>query len=192
MDLKQIKFLLEKYYNGESTLGEEKILLKYFKSDNISNEFIADKDIFLYNLDEKHKIDSLPDYSNEIWDAIQLNNKETIQKQPKISSYRILQIAAGIAILLASYFLSKDHLNTQTKTIQFADTYDNPEDAYIETKKTLLYVSQLLNSGTEHLEPINKIEEGANKLNSISSFNKGLKELDPIKKYNIADKYIKQ
>jgi len=192
MDLKKIKTLLEKYYNGESSREEEEILRVYFQGDDVSNEFIADKDIFMFNSQESSEINSLPDLSNEIWENIK--NQESIieQKKSRSLNYMMLRVAAGFAILFSSYFLLKNQIFNESQTIQYTDTFENPEQAYLETKKTLLYVSQLLNSGTDHLEPIHKIEEGASKLNSLSSFNDGLKELDPLKKYNIADKYIKQ
>jgi hypothetical protein len=192
MDLKKIKALLEKYYNGDATIEEEEILKNYFQGNEISDEFIADKDIFMYNSFESNIQSSLPDLSNEIWENIK--NQESIinRKRSRSLNYMMLRVAAGFAILFSSYFLLKNHIFGEVQTIQYTDTYKNPEQAYLETKKTLLYVSQLLNRGTNHLEPIHKIEDGASKLKSLSSFNDGLKELDPIKKYNIADKYIKQ
>lgn len=193
MDPKQIRSLLEKYYNGETTLAEEEILLNYFKSETIDNEFIADKDIFLFNQEEKDKVDSLPDLTEDFWAGIQESDKQqTIKKNKRSLAYNVIRIAAGVIILIGSYFLIDNQYNSQDGNLVYVDTFEDPEEAYQEAKKTLLYVSQLLNNGTNHLEPIAKIEEGANKLNTIKSFNEGLKELDPIRKYSVADKYIKQ
>jgi hypothetical protein len=192
MDLKQIEALLEKYYNGEASIEEEKILRTYFEGSNISDDLIADRDIFLYNLNEIEIQDSLPDLSEEIWEGINNEQIKIDNKTTKRINYRLMRIAAGFIVLFASYFLLKNEIFDHTQTIQYTDTYKTPEQAYQETKKTLLYVSQLLNSGTGHLEPINKIEEGAKKLDPLSAFNQGLNELDPIKKYAIGDKYIKQ
>jgi len=192
MDLKQIKALLEKYYNGETSIEEEKILKTYFEGNTISDEFIVDGDIFMYNLNETKIQDFLPDLSEEIWKGISKEQDKTKLQIAKRINYRLLRIAAGFIVLFASYFLLKNEILNHTQTIQYTDTYKTPEQAYQETKKTLLYVSQLLNSGTEYLEPINKIEESTKILNPLSSFNQGLKELDPIKKYSIGDKYIKQ
>lgn len=192
MDLKQIKSLLEKYYNGETSIEEEKILKTYFEGKSVSDELIADRDIFMYNSNEIKVQDSLPDLSEEIWNGIKKDQVADNSRITKRINYRLLRIAAGFIVLFASYFLLKNEIFDHTQTIQYTDTYKSPEEAYQETKKTLLYVSQLLNSGTEHLEPINKMDEGTNKLNPLATFNQGLKELDPIKKYSIGDKYIKQ
>ena len=188
MDLKKIKTLLEKYYNGETTLDEEKILREYFSKDDIDIEFIADKDIFLFNYQENKELDNTPDLSEEIWNKIQKSEKNKPKKNNNLT-YNILRIAAGIVILLGSFLLLKDQVNNKDQNFQITDTYETPEQAYEHAKQALLYVSTMMNNGTNHLEPIKKINEGTQKLNSLSSFDNGLKKLSPINKYKIADKF---
>ena len=190
MDLKRIRTLLERYYNGDTTLDEEKILREYFSSDIIHKEFIADKDIFLYQIHENGKVDNMPDISSQIWNN--LNNKETDKTKNNNLRYIFLRIAASIIILTGSFFLLKNQVFNKNQNIQFTDTYNNPELAYQQAKETLLYVSAILNNGTDHLEPIQKINEGTQKLIKLSSFNEGLEQLSPLNKYNVADKYFKQ
>ena len=192
MDLKQIKTLLEKYYNGESTLEEEQILYEYFIGDDVSSELEADKDIFLYNLDERNKFQNMPDISGEIWNNIKKSDVHHISREKKMI-YWAYRVAASLLVLLASYFFIKNQFDkNQNGEYQIADTYENPEEAYEATKQALLYVSEMMNSGTDHLEPIQKINESTQKLKPISTFNDGLKELNQIKKYQIANKYIKE
>ncbi|MBU8892922.1 MAG: hypothetical protein KOO66_09085 [Bacteroidales bacterium] len=191
MDLKKIKALLEKYYSGDTTLDEEKILREYFSSDIIDKELIADKDIFLYQIHENDKADSVPDISNKIWSTLNGIEIDNTKKFYDLR-YLFLRIAAGVVILTGSFFLLKNQVFKKDQNFQFTDTYENPELAYQQAKETLLYVSAMLNNGVDHMEPIQKISEGTQKLNALSSFNKGLKELSPISKYSLADKYIKQ
>jgi hypothetical protein len=192
MDLKKIKVLLEKYYKGESTPDEEKILIEYFSQGEISDELLADRDIFLYNKSEKKKLEEMPDLSAEIWNSLQKSSNSDISIEKKMI-YWSFRIAAGIAILVVSFFMIKSQLQeNQNGEYQFADTYENPEEAYEQAKQTLLYVSAMFNNGTAHLEPINKINESTQKLSPLTSFNSGLNELNQIKKYEIANKYIKQ
>ena len=103
----------------------------------------------------------------------------------------MLRVAAGIIVLIASFYLIKNQLIIDKTDYKIVDTYETPEEAYEQAKQALLYVSSVLNSGTEHLEPIQKINESTQKLSPLASFNNGLKELNQIKKYQIADKYIK-
>ncbi len=191
MDLKRIKVLLEKYYSGDSTLDEENILRKYFNSEVVDSELIADKDIFLYQSQENAKSMEVPDISDQIWDTLKDIDSKKV-KSKKSVKYLFLRIAASIIILTGSYFLLKNEIFNKEQNIQFSDTYDNPEIAYQQAKETLLYVSAMLNNGTDHLEPIQKVSEGTEQLYKLSSFNKGLKELSPVSKFRVADKYIKQ
>lgn len=191
MDLKKVRALLERFYNGETTLNEEEILRKYFSNELIDNEFIADKDVFLYQIRENEKLEDIPDISNEIWNNINKLDDNKIKNNKRLS-YTYLRIAASIIILLGSFFLLKNQVFNKQQNIQIVDTYDDPEIAYQQAKDALLYVSSIFNTGAEHLEPIAKMDIGAQNLNKLSYINKGLKELDPINKYNLADKYFKQ
>jgi len=191
MDLKRIKVLLEKYYSGDSTLDEENILREYFNSDAVDSELIADKDIFLYQTQEKDKSKDMPDISDQIWDTVKdADSKKVHIFKPK--SYLFLRIAASVVVLLGSYFLLKNDIFNKEQEIQFTDTYENPEIAYQQAKETLMYVSAMLNNGTDHLDPIHKVNEGTEQLHKLSSFNDGLQELSPVSKFEVADKYIKQ
>jgi hypothetical protein len=191
MDLKKIRTLLEKFYNGESTLDEEKILREYFSNELIDSEFIADKDIFLFQTHENENLKDIPDISNEIWNTLSNTDDYKIKTNNNLS-YFYLRIAASIIILIGSFFLLKNQIFNKQPDIQFADTYDNPEEAYRQAKEALLYVSQVLNTGAERLDPIAKMDKGTQELSKLSFINEGLKELDPINKYNIANKYFKQ
>ena len=192
MDLKEIKALLEKYYRGETSLGEEELLKNYFKDNEGDSEIAADKDIFLYHIQEQENENNIPDISEDILNTLQ--NNEVLHKSHKNKSlsYVYLRIAASIAILIASYFVLKNQVFNTDQEIPIAETYNNPEDAYKQAKETLLYVSALLNNGTEHLEPIHLVNENTQRLNTLSNFNKGLKELKPIENYSKAEKYLKQ
>ena len=191
MDLKEIKALLEKYYNGETSLEEEKILKEYFSKDRVDPELIADKDIFMYQIQEDDQLQDIPDISDQIWYKLNKTDSYKVKNNNKIA-YLFLRIAASAILLFGLYFVVKDQVFSSKNNMVITDTYNDPEEAYKQAKETLLYVSAMLNTGTNHLEPIQKINEGTQKLYTLSSFNNGLKELEPISKYNKANKYFKQ
>ncbi|MDY6801146.1 MAG: hypothetical protein SVU94_07970 [Bacteroidota bacterium] len=189
MNREQIKALLEKYYNGETSLEEEKRLQNYFSANETEKEFAEDRAIFIFTTEEAKETNQLPDLGNEIWNKIEKNENIKGLKNRKIVRFS-LSVAASIAILVVSFFFIQKEINKQS-TITFNDTYENPELAYIQAKEALLYVSSKLNSGTEHLEPILKINKGKEELKLLTTFNQGLNELKPFQKYSVTDKYIK-
>jgi hypothetical protein len=190
MNREQIKALLEKYYNGETSLEEEKLLRNYFTVNEVDEEFAEDKAIFIFATEEAKRTNQLPDLGNEIWNIIEKNENINRLKNRKLVHYS-LSIAASIAILVLSFFFVQNE-NHKQNAITFNDTYDNPELAYLQAKEALLYVSSKLNSGTEHLKLIQKINKGKDELILLSTFNQGLNELKPVQEYSITNKYIKQ
>lgn len=189
----EIKTLLEKYYKGETNLEEEGILIEYFSGKNIDSEFISDKEFFTFLIKERENQSSIEDLSELIWENIEeyenLNRHKSLKNK---TLYRItLAIAASLIIAMVSVSIFKYELFTRKNQIQFTDTYNNPELAYIEAKKALLFVSEKLNEGTNHIENLNSFEKGTKDLKLIENFDKGLNELKPVKSIEVVNKYIK-
>ena len=47
MKTSEIKKLVEAFYNGETTIEEEKLLLSYFQGEDVAEELLKEKDLFL-------------------------------------------------------------------------------------------------------------------------------------------------
>ncbi len=61
---------------------------------------------------------------------------------------------------------------------QMTDTYEDPQDAYEEARRTLAYVSAKLNTGTSELEHVVRVSKAtSDPLKSLTKINKGSKEL---------------
>ena len=154
MDL-QIKILLEKYYNGESSLEEEEILKKYFSKETNRSNDLNDNLIFNYFREEKTEIPY--DLTYEL-DKIIKNQSST----DKARIFRILKwtgsIAAILLICVLFYVFSKKDNQVKDKDL-YADSFQNTDEAYKETQKVLLFISQTMNkksSGLKHLSSFDK------------------------------------
>ncbi|MEE4197374.1 MAG: hypothetical protein V2I54_07000 [Bacteroidales bacterium] len=189
MNREKIKALLEKYYNGDTTLEEEEELRTYFNGTSIDQEFLPYRDIFIFSTHEIEAAEDIPEFGDEILENINNHQNRKTQKNRKIINYT-LSIAASISILIVSFFFIQNEFKNEHAN-SFQDTYENPELAYLQAKEALLYVSAKLNSGTEHLEPLQTIDKGADELRVLSTFNQGLNELKTFEKYNVVKKYIK-
>ncbi|NJO68831.1 MAG: hypothetical protein HC830_05690 [Bacteroidetes bacterium] len=104
------------------------------------------------------------------------------QQDKKEKSHKLrywsLGIAAGLAVLIGFTFLLKQNSNANLE-----DTYQDPQIAYLEARKVLLYVSQTLNKGTDKLQTVSRIEEASNEMSIFSTFGSGLKNLELMSKY---------
>lgn len=170
MNTDKLTQLLEAFYGGVATLAEEQELYRYFTSENISEEFEAEKQVFLslykFSTDEdievpsslNHKLDSLIDG---------LSEKEKPQRR-SIMLRRVTAIAASLLLLIS---LGLFMLNDRQPQQILADTYTNPEEAYIEAQKTLQLISSTLNEG---MLPLKQASNDIGMINQIvnESFDK--------------------
>ena len=179
MELKIIKVLLEKFYEGSTSLEEEKNLRDYFRNSSVPDELACDKELFLFSSGETETIPVSSGLEQKLELLIDRQDKvETKTKQIRLW-YKIASVAAGLAILLVCYlFISKEGQVNKMK-----DTYTDPQIAYAQVKQTLLYISETLNKGTKPLAQVSKLNQGMEQFSSFSSFGSGLKQLDMVSKY---------
>jgi hypothetical protein len=175
-----LKKLLEKYYNGDTSVEEELSLKEYFSGEEVQPGYEAEKEIFrLYSASEEI---TAPDDGLE--DRIKIAIDHLEEQQPKrtpvIRRYTVMSIAAALLILVASYFILKHHAEPE-------DTYSDPRLAYAETIKVLNEVSVKLNRGTAALKPVTKIKRAADSgmrtvSKSAALFTESLKPIGRIKR----------
>jgi hypothetical protein len=180
MNEEELKRLIEKYYNGESTEEEESFLRNYFRKDNIPEGYEAEKLIFSYYTEAAEFSEPSIDFEARLMAGIDAS--EIKARSGKMTRYLlpVLSAAAGLLILVGSYFLFFNKTNSM-------DTYTDPEIAYTEAIKILRDVSSQLNHGAQVLEPVGKMSEITRKsfetLNKQSKIvEKKLKSLDYINK----------
>jgi|WetSurMetagenome_2_1015567.scaffolds.fasta_scaffold14484_1 hypothetical protein len=169
----RIRTLLSKYYEGNTTLGEEKELISFFCQNSISEEFSPVKKQF----ELLHKARSLTipgeTLENSIIDTVMayelMANRH--QKKRTLNHY---MIAASVALLVG---ISSIWIYTAQKK-QPHDTFTDPKLAYIETQNALLLISHKLNKGIEPLTQIEKINTGKNQLKNLGKMDESLEMLN--------------
>jgi hypothetical protein len=179
MELQEIKKLLDKYYNGETTLDEENHLREFFKNSTVPHDLHAEREFFI-QLDQEQQ--DVPENNK-----LSLKLHQTIDSQVKRENktrylnyfYKISSVAAGIAIIAVSYMVVVQN----NKKNNVADTYQDPKIAYEQVKKTLMYVSQNMNYGTQSLSQVSKLDKAMTDFSTLASFNSGIKNLELIGKY---------
>jgi hypothetical protein len=167
MDTGQIKSLIDKYFEGNTTLVEEQQLRDYFNGDHEIPDVLAPaKNHFLL-------LDPASEYSQDIQRlklkiSNLIDNQNFVLNQPQRShTLRWLFAAATVAILIgiAGMITYQKHKHAS------ADTFSDPRIAYEEAKNTLLFVSSQMNEGIEPLSHVEKINIGAEKIQSLEKIN---------------------
>lgn len=175
MDSTRVQQLLDKYYNGHTSLHEEHELKSFFNGD-VPDEFQVDKQLFMHLQNEMKTAD--PQFNV----AASLNQLIDEQEEIKVKTipYRrvgwwVYRFAATVAIIFSVYLAHEYIISPQLamqEEKELKDTFENPELAYLETKKALLYLSANLNKGTEELKNLDKFNQSIEQLTKLSEIEK--------------------
>lgn len=173
----EIRRILERFYRGETTLDEEKMLHGYFSSTAVPEEFIPDRDLFRSFGTGSESVEVPDDLNQKIIASIDQVERKAVRTR-RISMFSLSGLAAGLLVMIAVYlFYIRDDKPAQLAANHWTDTYEDPLDAYEEAKRTLVYVSVKLNNGTSELKHVKQVRKSAESIKSLSKINKGSKEL---------------
>ncbi len=149
--------LLKKYWEGKTTLDEENWLKEHVDWDGSK----SGSEIYFNHLKNKseEKITD-GDFDKQVLD--QINQQKTKTRSfPgnywRVAAAFILLITAGI--VLNKLTPDKPREKLTGNEIVIVDTYDDPEKAYEETKKALMFLSGKLNEGAAYTLEIKKFNE---------------------------------
>lgn len=159
-ELDEIKSLLNAYYEGKTTVREEKCLHEFFRQAEVPQEFAADRKLFLSLSSFKEDAEIPSELKSRMATCIdQWEQEERIQlPYRKRASHRILlrhcmSIAAGLFLVISigTYLYHHSQLDSFPE-----DTCTSPEEAYAEAQKALLLFSHSLNKGLAQVEKAEK------------------------------------
>ena len=144
MELHKIEILLEKYFDGETNIADEKELTNYFSSPDVAQHLQQYKTLFKY-FDQAKK----QEFLQEI--PLQTNKRNVAW----------LSIAASVTLLLGvgAYIYNS---NREVKSNLDLGTYKSPEIAFQETQKALQLISQNVNTGIKSVSYIDEYEYSKN------------------------------
>lgn len=179
MKIEEVRTLLQKYFEAETTLAEEEMLSAWFRTGEIPDEFRPYTDWFTsMEQYEGHEEDT---FAETAIDKIFRN--EDVRKR---SLRRILVPVTGIAASLLILFGATMY---QRQRQPFRDTFDDPEIALACAEKTLAFVSAEYNKGLAGLAPVGKLKHASGPLDkSFMIIEKGFAQIDKIKYVNNLNK----
>jgi hypothetical protein len=163
MKEEELKRLVEKYYNGESTEEEENTLRDFFKKNDVPEGYEAEKEIFSFYTGPENIPEPSIDFEARILAGIDASERVAGSLKTKRYIISVMSAAAGLLLLAGSYFFFINKSET-------ADTFTDPQIAYAETIKILREVSSQMNRGAQVLEPVGMINEV--KMKSMETINK--------------------
>lgn len=157
MTTEEVRQMLERFYNAETTDREEAILKDFFLTDDIPADLQTDKTLFdqLYapEADTPSNFGLTLAQTIERWNVLE---KTTLRKARTVSMRRIAGVAASMLMLFSlGTYLNHRQSNERPYAGNLNETYDNPNDAAGETERALTKFSIAINKG---LNKINNLE----------------------------------
>ncbi len=148
MALDNIEKLIDKYFEGETSIAEENELKLYFSSSDVAQHLKQYQLMFGYFAQAKEQ-----QFTQEI--PLQTKKRNVVMW---------LSIAASVVILLgAGMFKYLENSSTPNQFVA-CNAEDSPELALEQTQKALALVSEHLNTGIQTVSYINEYENSKNKI----------------------------
>lgn len=184
MTYSEIDQLLKNYLEGETSLEEEKILRDFFSRGDLPPRYQPYIEMFR---------------GFGAMAAVQLNNrrfdKEWSRKSKQKTDqnkpwsffthwYAVTGIAATLLLAVLVFVPVKKMPVISLFSTKIEDTFDDPRKAYAETVKALLMVSEKINTGTNQMKDLNKLDEGLKNAGKMLTFNKGLDDANKLSKFD--------
>jgi hypothetical protein len=147
MALDNIEKILDKYFEGETSIAEENELKDYFSSSDVAQHLKPYQPIFGYFSQAKEQ---------QFTQEIPLQTK-------KPNKVMWLSIAASVVMMLGVSTMMYFE-NNESKQFVACTPEDSPELAFEQTQKALALVSEHLNTGIQSVGYINEYENSKNKI----------------------------
>ena len=143
MEQNNIKILIDKYFDGNTTISEENQLKIYFSNENVAVDLKQYQPIFQY-FTTQEKVFFEPNIN------LKSNTKPVLY----------LSIAASVVLLigLGTYF----KMNNNTESNNDLGSYNSPEVAFKQTQKALQMLSSNVNIGVNSVAYFNEYQETKN------------------------------
>ena len=182
MKKEEVKILLEKYFEGETSLQEEILLSEYFNGENVDTELTSYRPMFQFFKVEKDvklssaATDNILKISKNESKIVELS---TSQKGSGARSIGLWwRAAAAIMVLGVSTFLISKQFDkgnskcvAQDCRVKIYDENDDPQKALEEVEAALKLVSKKMRKGTDEttksLEKVGNITNDVDKIIQI-------------------------
>lgn len=146
MELNKIEKLLESWFEGQTTLQEEAVLMDFFLNENVPQHLLQYKPIFVgLSAARKEKMEK----------PVMVFEREKTGKTP-VWKYGI---AAGLVLALGvgSFYLSGPNPELTPEEQEALAAFE-------QSKEALRFLSENINKGTKHLALVDEFEIAKNKV----------------------------
>jgi len=148
MDYKNINHLLEKYWEGETSLQEEETLQQYFNHNNVAPELKQFKSLFQFFKEEQDVMIS-DDFEKRLLQEIEKEQKVVPAKIRKLSWMTSIRMIAAVGILLMGAIFVFQNLQPKETDVWAKYEIEDEAAAIEATKAALALLSGKMKKGSK-------------------------------------------
>ncbi len=176
MSSQKIEKLLERYFQGETSLGEEKSLREFFRREDLPPHLAGLREQFIL-FDEEGSEELPADFDDVLFDEIDRLERSSRSTRRTYILY-ISGVAATVLIMVTLFF----RFDPFTREADFNQR--EAETAFAEASKILYFVSDRFNNGAKSLGKVARFDEGMDNLKSVKKFDEGVEKATPVSKFS--------
>jgi hypothetical protein len=180
MNSPKIEKILERYFEGETSLSEERKLREFFQQEEVPDHLADLREQFLL-YDQELKESLPPDFDRQLFDEISMQERNR-KASRRAYIYYVSGVAATILIMITLFIRFDPFTARQQYTEQDA------EIAFNEASRILYFVSDRFNTGTNPLGKVARFEEGVEDLKTVKKFDEGVDKTTSVAKFNMITK----
>lgn len=171
--------LLEKFWNADTTLEEEKELRSLLKATDDAS--VEDVEVLMDYFEAAAAKELDESFDEEI--LAEINKEET----PVIGFNAYFKRYASMAAAVLVIAISAALFNQNQAAYTSEDTFETPEEAYAELKRQLLIVSNYMNKGNNTVNELSTLGTATDELSAIGKMSSAESGLEMLEEMNIND-----
>ena len=162
MEYNKIRELLERYWEGESSLEEEDMLCSFYAAEraDLPPDLLEAQPLFRYFTEAANlELPALPEIETVIAQLPPVIKPKPWEHWMKYAA--IFLIAVGLGYAGRQYEEKQRRID-----VVFAqqDTYEDPQKAFVATQKALRLLAKNLNKGTSQVQKLSYFNEATEKI----------------------------
>jgi len=188
MNYDKLYQLAENYFNGESSVAEEKELRYFLLHEDISDDLLPLKSQFLA-YQQFNEAGLNDNFDKAFWEAVEKNKQKVfsdtrpahIHSSRKRNLYYLLSGVAATLVVLLTIWTTTDIFKIKNTL----DQYNNPALAYQQATDALSILAVNFDKGLSQTQRVAQpLNTSLKMLNNVGMVNRGLESLQPVSKIN--------
>jgi hypothetical protein len=175
MNIREIEILLDKYFEAETSVEEEKLLRHFFLSGEAPAHLQQHVSLFKF-ADAEQNLVMQANVEKNLLNRI--NSGRAILYASRRFWYLAAGVAAAVLVLFAIFTETKKAVNGDPEIASHTYSHEEIQLAYVHIQEALYFTSSKLNQGTAPLNNISKINAGAEIVNQLAKFDQGITEMN--------------